>query len=242
MTDSERETLDVFAFFSMFSDEKWVASFIKEVADSGANVKRISDDSSIGSLANPETPLFILVGTGGSENAIADFIGHQKIKKPVVLLTHPGHNSLPTAMEVRGYLASQGIQTKIEHVNSKGLVEILKEACSFYDVQRRIQTSRLGIIGGSSSLLIASNIDAEEVRKKWGIELHMYPLEPFFEELDRLTSDTSSKEALDFRKRADTVDVPDDEMLQAGIVAENLSSFVRDNQLDAVTLKCFSHC
>ncbi|MHA2462704.1 MAG: hypothetical protein ACXAEJ_15855, partial [Candidatus Thorarchaeota archaeon] len=100
MSSTKKETLYVYAFFSMFSDEKWLASFIKEVGDSGASVKRISDDSNIKSIADPETPLFILVGTGGSEGAIADFISHQNFKKHVVLLTHPGHNSLPTAMEV----------------------------------------------------------------------------------------------------------------------------------------------
>ncbi|MHA2376330.1 MAG: hypothetical protein ACXAB9_09180 [Candidatus Thorarchaeota archaeon] len=235
MSGPEKEALQVYAFFSVFSDEKWIAAFIKEIVDSGASIKRISDDSSIKSLADPETPLYILVGTGGSESAISDFIGYQKVKKHVVLLTHPGNNSLPTAMEVRAYLVSQGIQTKIEHANSEGLVEILREACAFYDVQQRIQTSHLGIIGGSSSWLIASNVDAEQVRKKWGIELHMYPIEPFFEELDRLTSATSSKEALEFSKGADTMGVSEDEILQAGIVAENLSSFVKSNQLDAVT-------
>ncbi|MHA2083817.1 MAG: hypothetical protein ACXABD_08695 [Candidatus Thorarchaeota archaeon] len=240
MSGPEKEALQVYAFFSVFSDEKWIAAFIKEIVDSGASIKRISDDSSIKSLADPETPLYILVGTGGSESAISDFIGYQKVKKHVVLLTHPGNNSLPTAMEVRAYLVSQGIQTKIEHANSEGLVEILREACAFYDVQQRIQTSHLGIIGGSSSWLIASNVDAEQVRKKWGIELHMYPIEPFFEELYRLTSATSSKEALEFSKGADTMGVSEDEILQAGIVAENLSSFVKSNQLDAVTLKCFS--
>ncbi|MHA2229671.1 MAG: hypothetical protein ACXABL_10700 [Candidatus Thorarchaeota archaeon] len=54
MSSTKKETLYVYAFFSMFSDEKWLASFIKEVGDSGASVKRISDDSNIKSIADPE--------------------------------------------------------------------------------------------------------------------------------------------------------------------------------------------
>ena len=50
--------------------------------------------------------IYILVGSGGSENLISDFVNKADLN-PIFLLSHDQNNSLPAAMETRASLEQQ---------------------------------------------------------------------------------------------------------------------------------------
>ena len=65
--------------------------------------------------------LLYLIGTGGTENLVRDFISKHKPPSPIILLSYDLNNSLPAAMETRTYLSSLGYDVSIIHASYEEL-------------------------------------------------------------------------------------------------------------------------
>jgi len=103
-----------------------------------------------------------------------------------------------------------------------------------------LRGARLGVIGEPSSWLIASHVNPQKVKARWGINIEDIPIDALTK---RLPSEIS-KEFLDridsFKSGATCQNVSDDEIEKAGIVAQRLSELTKSEKLDAVTVQCFS--
>lgn len=182
---------------------------------------------------------YLFVGSGGTEDKIADFIRKVKMLAPIQLLTHEGDNSLPAAMELRKYLEEQGTPAKITHDSLEQLIQRISDWCQSDAILKRLTESRIGIIGKPSSWLIASEIDEKAVSKKWGVEFKEYPLSTITERtVDDLWGEFSPT-LEKFLNDATEIECKNEDIQRAAVVAQSLVALAKNHDLDAVTMECF---
>jgi L-fucose isomerase-like protein len=182
--------------------------------------------------------IYILVGSGGSENLINDFVNKASLSS-VVLLSHPLNNSLPAAMETRAFLGQQGIPSRIIHGPLAKLAEQLKRRAKFAEVIEKIGASRLGVIGKSSHWLIASGVDDTLAKERWGLDIEHLPITTLLENITPDLDEESEAQLKEFLRNASCNDVSEEEVTKAAQVAQRVSQIVNSERLDAVTIECF---
>ena len=132
----------------------------------------------------------MLVGTGGTEATILRLHAARQAAvpgEPLLLVTHPAHNSLPAALEALARLQQDGARGRIAHLggpdDEPGLAR-LSEALADLRAFRRLHQSRIGLVGTPSDWLVASVPAAEAVRRTWGPEIAAVALEGVLEAVD----------------------------------------------------------
>jgi L-fucose isomerase-like protein len=194
---------------------------------------------------HPPPPLLYVVATGGTERAILDAVAQRRVghgDEPVVLVAHRAHNSLPAALESLAAVHQGGGRGRIVFVTGDDDSDrrSLDEAVADLETIGRMRHTRLGIIGGPSSWLVASSPDASVVRRRWGpevvtveptrmIELTRTPVVPTGVLADRFTRVADPKRS--------TVD--EHAVSNAMAVHAALGDVLDEHRLDAVTVRCF---
>jgi L-fucose isomerase-like protein len=181
------------------------------------------------------TPHVIVVATGGTEQAILDLVRRRHAAEPwepVVLVTHPLHNSLPAALEALARLRRDGVAGRIVQVSEPG-----EPATTIADLAaiHRFQHTRLGLVGTPSDWLVASVPHRNAFEAQWGIEL----------------VDVDVGEAIGHHRDAPDVEVhavavkftrgrePDLETVAAAAMYPTLTRLIEAHRLDAVSVRCF---
>ncbi len=230
--------VNIIPFFSNLSTPCLIETLTKHLAESGTRLitpselkKVIQNGENIDGAMN-----VFFIGTGGTENQVADFVEEFKVSPPFIMLSHPGNNSLPAAMEIRTYLARGGNKATIVHQPLNGLVEKLRAWQSFAGILETLSKSRLGLVGEPSFWLTASKVNREEINENWGIIFHDYDLKILEEEKDLSASD---KIKSDFIGNASSIDIPIQEIENASAVAARLQTLMKDESLSAITVQCF---
>lgn len=223
----------VIPFFSPISPEGVKDEVLKKLQ--GDQVRILEPDDFKPGSDSDRT--YVFIGTGGTENLVADFLKEHSLRSPVLLLSYDLRNSLPAAMEIRSFLQGQGIESQIIHATLSELRQMLSEQIKFVEVLSKIRSSTLGIIGKPSSWLIASDINSDEVKKRWGLTILRLPLNTLIESV----KSTKDPDYIDSFKQSSRACAPsDEEIRKAGLVAHALKEVVDKQQLDAVTVECFS--
>jgi len=222
--------VNIIPFFSPISPEGVGEEIRQVLARSGANVVE-PDDYQKGSNHD-----YLFIGTGGTENLVASFLDKATLNHPITILSYDLRNSHPAAMEIRSYLERRNIKSRIIHATLDELVEMIGDWFQFAKHLSVIDGSTMGLIGEPSSWLIASSVDPNTVKKKWGMSLKYLSLDPLIE-----AADSSGKyDHIEVFKREATGCSPSDEELhKAGSVAESLKGIMKDENLDVVTVQCF---
>ena len=117
----------VIPFFSPLTPENLRDSMLEMMSTDDIEVLMPEDYTTMMQI-EPERvkgQTYILVGSGGSENLINDFVDKTSLSS-IFLLSHPLNNSLPAAMETRTSLEQQGISSRIIHGPLAKLAEQLK--------------------------------------------------------------------------------------------------------------------
>jgi L-fucose isomerase-like protein len=223
----------VIPFFSPISPEGVKDEVLKKLQGNEVRILE-PDDFKPASLSDRT---YIFIGTGGTENLVADFLKEHSLQSPVLLLSYDLRNSLPAAMEIRSFLQGQGIESQIIHATLSELRQMLSEQIEFIEVLLKIRNSTLGIIGEPSSWLIASNTNSDKVKNQWGLTIRQFPLNSLIESVQ---SAESPDDIDSFIKSARACTPSEEEIRKAGLVARALKEVVDKQQLDAVTVECFS--
>jgi L-fucose isomerase-like protein len=192
-----------------------------------------------------EAPHLFLVATGGTERAVLDTIELRREEvgdEPVILVAHRAHNSLPAALETLAAIQQADGRGRIVFVTGDATSDTvaLDEAVGDVEAMLRMRSTRLGIVGGPSSWLVASSPDAEVVRRRWGpdvvtvdptrmIELTRVPVVPTGALAERFT-----RVADPVRSTIERAAVND-----AMGVRSALGDVLDNDDLDAVTVRCF---
>lgn len=184
-------------------------------------------------------PRLLVVATGGTERSLLDEIGDSTA--PVVLVAHRAHNSLPAALETLAAIRARGGRGRIVFAGGAdaGRAE-LDEAIGDLETVSRLASTRLGVVGGPSSWLVASSPSAETVERVWGprivtvdparmIELTRAPVVPTGPLAERFTSVADPVRSTVGRRAVDDA---------MGVQAA-LTDVLETHALDAVTVRCF---
>ncbi len=127
----------------------------------------------------------IFVRTGGTEglfkNILPDLL--EKSRQPFYLLTSGKSNSLAASMEILSFLRQQGLSGVIIHGSSSFMTSRIMLLERVGEVHRRLEGSRLGIVGKPSDWLISSHADPSVVSKRWGIDLVDIPMDELLDML-----------------------------------------------------------
>ncbi len=231
----------VVPFFSLMTDEIWKSDLLAAIERPGVIVLAANEiDRWRGERTTGKEHVVLFVGTGGTEQAIVDFVTNHQPSSDVLLLSHSHANSLAAALEVRAYLSDSGARARIVHVATEKIPDRLKEWVSFAAAEEKISSCRLGIIGEPSTWLVASRVDHNVVRDRWGLSIVSVPIT----ELTLGLTDVAPAQAGQHVNRIDTgashSDSQAGDMQDAARVLERVLEIVGRHRLDAVTVQCFS--
>lgn len=192
--------------------------------------------------ADPTRPLAILVLTGGTEHAaLSAWRARQQLVpgEPLLLVAHPGHNSLPAALETLARLQRDGARGRIALVEpGEQRPDGLAAAVHDQRVWHRLHRARIGLLGSPSEWLVASVPDREGVRRRWGPTIVDASMS---EALDRFVDNISAPMAEPVRVRAhhhQREPHPAD-IETAARFEPVLREVAEQHHLDAVTVRCF---
>ncbi len=192
----------------------------------------------------PETgvsPEVVFVVTGGTEGQILSTVRADQ-GEPVVLLAHPGHNSLPAALETLARMHQLGARARIHYLRGiddqdgwSGLAGAIHAGA----VKRALMKSRIGLFGNPSDWLVASSPSPETVRFSWGPLVVPLSLESLLAE-PKESAVAGDALAREFAAGASAlVNVSPPDLAAASGVYEGLHRAVEAERLDAVAVRCF---
>jgi L-fucose isomerase-like protein len=187
----------------------------------------------------PESPLAIVVATGGTEAAILDIVRRRRAVvpyEPVLLLTHPLHNSLPAALEALARVHINGGRGRIVQVEG-ARPQLLADTVADIAAVHRLHGTRLGLVGEPSPWLVASVPDAGLLRARWGVELVSIDIADTIDACRHTDPGRVHPVALRFAGTAALTP----ELIGAASLHPVLADAMAHAQVDAVAVRCFDY-
>lgn len=198
---------------------------------------------------NAETPTAqilpdaFMIATGGVENLFKRIwevidvemtcspLGH----KTVTMIADGRNNSLAASLEILTYLENIGVDGKILHGTDDEIVSNLVERHGCASLQGRI-----GLFGQPSDWLIASGVDREMLRQRYGIETIDIDLQRVKDGINATPQDEAAKVAQALLERAKAVKEPTNaDMIEGAKVYLTLKKICAEERLNALTIRCF---
>jgi len=179
-------------------------------------------------------PSVVFVGTGGTEAGFRELAG--RLRSPILLVSHPAENSLPSSLEILSWLRARGRQGIILHGPPERIARPLATYAAALAAGSRIAESRLGLIGKPSDWLIESRVDGALVEARWGCRIVEIPLGDI-----RLPAPGEGREGgKRFLDGAREVAGVEPELVdQAEALTAVLEEQIAVHRLDGITLRCF---
>ena len=178
------------------------------------------------------------VKTGGTENLFKN--NFSSLPKPYYFLTTSLHNSLPAALEMLSYVKSHNEKGRIFHGDMAKLLKQIKKYAKINSVKHKINNSKIGVIGNPSDWLIASEVDYDEAKNNWGIELVDIKLDEIYESFNKQEDEKVQDIVNKFLVSAEeVVENNQKDTEDAAKVYLALKEIVQKYNLDALTIRCF---
>lgn len=198
---------------------------------------RFVDYQQMNSLT-PDDFSILFIATGGVERLVIQHF--EQLPRPTILLADGMQNSLAAALEISSWLRTRGMRSEILHGE---LTEIIKRLLVMYNnfkAQRKLNESRIGVIGTPSSWLISSNVDYLLAKRRWGIEYTDIPLERVTEYFNSISDDEVGNACAELAEKALACrEASPEDMLKAMKIYKALKRIVEEEKLAALTLSCF---
>lgn len=199
---------------------------------------------------NAETPTAqilpdaFMIATGGVENLfkrIWEAIDVEMTCSPlgretVTMIADGRNNSLAASLEILTYLGNVGVEGKILHGTDDEIVSNLVERHGRASLLR----GRIGLFGQPSDWLIASGVDREMLRQRYGIETIDIDLQRVKDGINATPQDEAAKVAQALLERAKAVKEPTNaDMIEGAKVYLTLKKICAEERLNALTIRCF---
>ena len=216
-------------------------------------------------VPNPDGDVLTVcfIATGGTEEIFRSYLA--SLPQPVILLSDGFHNSFAASLEISTYLEQHGVERYVFNASldydeeffdsfvasmrsfgaaSESLASPSESNCAAPAFTRQqskaLSKSKIGIVGGSSSWLISSDIDKEYISKEYGVTFENIGLEEL--EKNFGLCDPDNPEVIKLVGKMSRY-------LASGRTEEDLSDAVRMymalrkvasvHNLNALTIKCF---
>jgi len=178
----------------------------------------------------------VLVLTGGVEREVLKVVS--QLPPPAILIAHPGHNSLPAALEILARIRQDGGEGRILFGSPEEIAVGLARELRVATAWEELRFSRIGLIGEPSEWLVASDVDRAFLKGRLGIELIKIPIDEVIARVERVR--TPRRDVSRFTKEAETVAEPSVEELQGAVaIYAAIRELVDEYHLAAFTIRCF---
>lgn len=184
------------------------------------------------------------VATGGTEQLLLDWWGHlPRPVRPVFMIAHPGHNSLPASLESLARLHQLGARGQILYLrgaaDATGLAAIA-DAVSGIRVFSALRAARIGRAGLPSDWLVASSPDPMLVQRVWGPSVVDVALDDVYADFENASERSADALAADLHDHAHgTTEPSQPEIRSAARLTVALGRVVEEDSLTAITVRCF---
>ncbi len=198
-----------------------------------------------GMVADGDAVAFTLVLTGGVEaEAIRRYRSRVQQGKPplALLIAHPGHNSLPAALEILAQVRQEGGQGRIFLLRGpadESAKAAIRQTADCLAANHRLAEDRIGLIGASSDWLIASSQRAEIVAKRLGTRVLALDVGELLALIAHLEVPESGPEFTVWDRARSRHQLEPVAFARAVAVYRALKEMIRLHRLDALTLRCF---
>ncbi len=180
----------------------------------------------------------VFISSGGVEYMFRDY--YELLPRPVVLLTDGLQNSLAASLEINTWVRSQGVPCHIIHGDEAHVVAEIGMAEKAYARRNLLAGKRIGVVGEPSEWLIASGVDRDAARSRWGVEFIDIPLDEVCAAFDDVPSARVEDVSSSFISRAAAVREPaGGEITKACRLYFALKHICDVHGLDAFTIQCF---
>ena len=181
----------------------------------------------------------IYVRTGGTEGLFKEI--YDNICGPVRILTSGKSNSLAASMEILSFLNAQGRTGEIIHGSIGYVASRIGVLAKVSEALRKLDGSRLGVIGAPSDWLISSEADRPEIARRVGVTLVDIPIADLIAEYEKVQADDLEPLAEDVRAglSAKGPSVLDKYADGAFRIYKALKNIVARHQLTGLTMRCF---
>ena len=181
-----------------------------------------------------EDPIYsiVFIETGGSEQKF--ILDADKLKAPVILLSDCKNNSLPACFEIKTYLDNIKKDCALLFGDENQIANSIKHLSKVMLARYNIEHSTLGVIGKPSDWLIASQVNYQEVKNKFGATLIDISIEELKNEIDKgILNDIPRLEELENKGF-------DEDVLNGALkIYSGLKRIILKYNLKGFTLRCF---
>ena len=138
------------------------------------NVELMNDDIILEKNNKDASFSIVFVESGGSE---AEFVKiFDTLEDPIILLSNGKNNSLPASLEIKTYINQHNKTSLLLTGDEEQIASGIRNAASVFGGIRALEGANLGVIGKPSDWLIASQVDYQVVKDKYGINLIDIPM------------------------------------------------------------------
>ena len=176
----------------------------------------------------------IYVRTGGAEGIFKGLLP-EMLSRGIgryYLLTSGKSNSLAASLEILSYLRQQGLKGEVLHGGPSYLQERVQALETVAKARKKLEGTRIGVIGQPSDWLIASHADPMALMDRLGVKLVEVSMEELLQEIEKAPADAAPAEVV----MADKVRASYPGATQ---IYHALEVLVRRHELGAFTLRCF---
>ena len=188
-------------------------------------------------------PDTFMIATGGVENLFkriwaaidVETLCSPRCPKTVTMIADGRNNSLAASLEILTWLGNNGAEGRIVHGTNDEIVSAVVETFQETSLQCRI-----ALFGQTSYWLIASGVDRDFLRQRYGIETIDIDLQRLIEGIKTVPQTEAEKVAQTMVKHAKAVMEPSDsDMLEAAKAYLAIKKICQEEHLDALTIRCF---
>ncbi len=189
--------------------------------------------------------LLYFIITGGTENNFLEIYRERRNKfsgEPVFLISHPGNNSLPAALEILARVKQEKTKGRIVYLsgNQENDKQQLTLASRNLNVYKKFSETNIGLIGQPSDWLIASSPESSTVFSTWGIKVKKYDVSQLQKIYHEITDNKIHDDYKTFTNNAKNIFGPGKkELLDSIRIYSAIKTLVHENNLDSVSLRCF---
>ena len=188
--------------------------------------------------APAEGATMVLVGSGGVEEMVKANI--DRLPHYVVLIADGLKNSLAASLEILSWMRLNERHGRVLHGPVDFIMQGIDDYAAASEAVARLRGKRVGVIGKPSGWLIASNVNFQDMRERWGVEMVDVPLDEVVKSYEAIGNDEVQDITDAFISKAIGVKEPSrDEVVKAMRLYRSVKGIVERYRLDAFTLNCF---
>ena len=217
-----------------FVEKEYAALFENLKSEFQANIYILGDEAAAVEQwkQNGAKPDFVMTATGGVEGLFKQIIG--QLDKSVKLIADGRNNSLAAALEILSYLSNEGRKGRIIHGSNTEIIAEIKNE------NQPLKGTRIGCFGEPSDWLIASGVDRNFVKQRFGIQIVDIDLQRLIEGIKTADQAKATKIAKDCVKRSKAIVEPTcADMVEAAKTYLAIKKICLEENLTAMTIRCF---